>query len=156
MNKIWQSIAIATATIAIGTSNVSATPSRVVGDRATAPTGNIAQRNTSCSNLTFSNGGVVHQGKLRLDANGNGRMQVRYFSVERNRTEVIDEDMTSQNSEHGLIVAGSHPVYAGTNTKTNDYSPDNLLLKIQENGARTFFLFDLKGVTSQVTATPCQ
>jgi hypothetical protein len=160
MQRIWQSVVVA-AIVTIGWQ---------CNDRAVAVTsvdriqpsveiaGKLAQsRRSICANMAFrNNAGILHQGKLMLNKSGNGSMQVEYFSASKNRTEVIIQLMTIQDSPYGILIVGSNPVYAGTRIRNPTYHPDNFLLKVQENGDYLFFAFDGQGTRSPVDVTDCR
>lgn len=115
----------------------------------------LALHKTACMRLKFSNGGIVHAGQLWLNDNGMGRMTVKYFSPELGRQESVDQTMRSENTPQGILLVGSNPIYSGTRRRIPTYSPDNFLLRIDENGHRTFFTFDLNRNTSEVEVRPC-
>lgn len=115
----------------------------------------IALHKTTCLRLTFSNGAIVHAGKLWLNDNGMGRMTVKFFSTDLGRQESVDLTMRSENTPQGILLVGSNPIYSGTRRRHPNYSPDNFLLRIDENGRRTFSTFDLNRNTSAVEVNPC-
>ncbi len=115
----------------------------------------IALHKTTCVRLKFSNGSIVHAGQLWLNDNGMGRMTVKYYDVNLNRSASVDQTMSLENTANGLLLVGSNPVYSGTRTRATTYSPDNFLLRVDENGRKTFFTFDLNRNVSEVEVTGC-
>jgi hypothetical protein len=115
----------------------------------------IALQQTTCVRVTFSNGEIVHAGQLWLNSNGMGRLRVRFYSPDLGRSESVDQTIRTTNSPQGILLVGSHPVYAGTNRRHPSYSPDNFLLRVDENGRRSIFTFDLQRNTSAVDVDPC-
>jgi hypothetical protein len=115
----------------------------------------ITLHKTTCVRLKFSNGSIVHAGQLWLNDNGMGRMTVKYYDVNLNRSASVDQTMSLENTANGLLLVGSNPVYSGTRTRATTYSPDNFLLRVDENGRKTFFTFDLNRNVSEVEVTGC-
>jgi hypothetical protein len=157
MQKIWQYTTTAFLTL-LSTSmpawSLTLPADRSESDRS-IDTPKIALVKTTCVRVTFSNGAIVHTGQIWLNSNGMGRMTVKFYSADRGRSESVDQTMRTENSAQGLLLVGSDPVYSGTRTRHPNYSPDNFLLKIDENGRRTFFTFDLNQNVSKVDLTPC-
>ena len=165
MRKIWQSATITFITFL--SSNLTAwgleTPAHnaptvrsIVGKASLTENRNaIALHKTTCVRLTFSNGSIVHAGKLWLNDSGMGRMTVKFYSPDLRRPEAVDQTITSENTPQGILLVGSNPVYSGTRRRHPTYSPDNFLLKVDENGQRSFFTFDLNRNTSSVDVNPC-
>jgi hypothetical protein len=118
-------------------------------------TSKVALHKTTCVRLTFSNGEIVHAGQLWLNSNGMGRMTVKFYSPTAGRPESIDLTMRTENTPQGILLVGSNPVYSGTRRRHPTYSPDNFLLRTDENGNRSFFTFDLQRNTSAVDVNPC-
>jgi hypothetical protein len=113
-------------------------------------------RQSICANMAFRGmNGILHQGKLMLNRNGNGLMQVDFFNAVTNRPESIVQTMTVQNSPYGILIVGSNPVYTGTRTRHTTYHPDNFLMKPQANGDYLFFAFDGQGSQSAVDISDC-
>jgi hypothetical protein len=119
-----------------------------------APT-KVALNKTTCVRLTFSNGSIVHAGRLWLNDNGMGRMTVKYFNPALGRQESVDQTIVSENTPQGILLVGSNPIYSGTRRRMPTYSPDSFLLRIDENGRRSFFTFDLNRNTSSVEVNAC-
>jgi hypothetical protein len=115
----------------------------------------IALHKTTCVRLKFSNGSIVHAGQLWLNDNGMGRMTVKFYNANLNRSESVDQTMSLENTANGLLLVGSNPVYSGTRTRAATYSPDNFLLRVDENGRKTFFTFDLNRNVSEVEVAGC-
>jgi hypothetical protein len=115
----------------------------------------IALHKTTCVRLKFSNGSIVHAGQLWLNDNGMGRMTVKFYNPNLNRSESVDQTMSLENTANGLLLVGRNPVYSGTRTRAGTYSPDNFLLRVDENGQKTFFTFDLNRNVSEVEVTGC-
>lgn len=115
----------------------------------------IALHKTTCTSMTWSNGPIVHAGKLWLNSNGRGRLTVRFYNPDIGRPESIDLTMSTENTPQGILLVGSNPVYSGTRRRHPTYSPDNFLIRVDENGRYTFFAFDLNRNTSGVDATSC-
>jgi hypothetical protein len=115
----------------------------------------IALHKTTCVRLTFSNSSIVHAGKLWLNDRGMGRMSIKFFNPNLGRPESVDLTMRSENTPEGILLVGSNPIYSGTRNRHPTYSPDNFLLKIDENGRRSLFTFDLNRNTSSVNMTSC-
>jgi hypothetical protein len=123
--------------------------------KSTAAPTKIALHKTTCVRLTFSNGSIVHAGKLWLNDNGMGRMTIKYFSPDLGRQESVDLTIRSENTPQGILLVGSNPIYSGTRRRHPTYSPDNFLLRIDENGRRSFSTFDLNRNTSTVDVNAC-
>ncbi len=157
MQKIWQYAT--TAFLTLLSTSMPAWSLTVPTDRSDSnrsiDTPKIALAKTTCVRVTFSNGAIVHAGKIWLNSNGMGKMTVRFYSTERGRSESVDQTMRTENSAHGILLVGSNPVYSGTYLRHPSYSPDNFLLKIDENGQRRFFTFDLNQNVSKVEIDPC-
>jgi hypothetical protein len=157
MQKLWQYATItAIALMPIGMTNasiaasISLTPTVRAIDRS-----KIALHKTTCVRVTFSNAEIVHAGKLWLNSNGMGRMTVRFYNPNSGRPESVDQTMRTENSPQGILLVGFDPVYAGTRRRHPTYSPDNFLLRVDENGNRSIFTFDLNRNTSAVDVNPC-
>jgi hypothetical protein len=162
MRKIWHSVVLA-AIIAICGQNDVRVLAEITRDALPQTPVRTQQRSTSqsrrsiCANMAFrNNAGILHQGKLMLNKSGNGAMQVEFFNASTNRPEVIVQSMTVRDSQHGILIVGSNPVYAGTRNRHPTYHPDNFLLKVQENGDYLFFAFDGQGTRSPVDISDCR
>ncbi len=160
MQKIWQSLALATIMTLGGYSDNVLASNPTAREQIRPPAANtqrLAQRRRAiCANMAFrNNDGILHEGKLMLNNRGNGSMQVKYFNSRVNRSEVIIQTMTVQDSPYGTLIVGSNPVYAGTRARNLTYHPDNFLLNIQENGNYLLFAFDGQGTKSPVDVTDC-
>jgi hypothetical protein len=167
MRKIWHSVVVAAIVAVCGQGDM-----RVLAEltRDALPTTPIKtpvktqQRSTTsqsrksiCANMAFrNNAGILHQGKLMLNNSGNGAMQVNFFNANTNRSEAIVQAMTVRDSEYGILIVGSNPVYAGTRNRHPTYHPDNFLIKVQENGEYLFFAFDGQGTQSAVDISDCR
>ncbi|WP_310487370.1 hypothetical protein [Chamaesiphon sp. VAR_69_metabat_338] len=158
MQKIWQS-AITTFLVTIASSlpawsitagNLSAPTVKPIADRP-----KVALHKTTCLRLTYSNGSIVHAGKLWLNDRGMGRITVKYFNPDLGRQESVDQTIRSENTPQGILLVGSNPIYSGTRRRIPTYSPDSFLLRIDENGRRSFFTFDLNRNTSSVEVSSC-
>ncbi len=115
----------------------------------------IALHKTTCTSMNWSNGPIVHAGKLWLNSNGRGRLTVKFYNTNLGRPESIDLTMSTENTPQGILLVGSNPVYSGTRRRHPTYSPDNFLIRIDENGRYTFFAFDLNRNTSGVDVGSC-
>lgn len=159
MQKIWQYATTTFLTLlstSLPASSLSAPLGSILLHRGYAnDSAKIALHRTACVRLTFSNGASVHAGQLWLNSNGMGRMTVKFFSPDLGRQESVDQIMRTQNSPQGILLVGSDPVYSGTRRRHPNYSPDNFLLRIDENGQRSFFTFDLNRNVSEVEVSPC-
>ncbi|PSB51549.1 hypothetical protein [Chamaesiphon polymorphus] len=157
MQKFWQYTT--TTFLTLLSSSLPAWSLNAPIDRSTTPrsieSSKIALQRTTCVRLTFSNGASVHAGQLWLNSNGMGRMTVKFFSPQLGRQESVDQIMRTENSAQGILLVGSDPVYSGTRRRHPNYSPDNFLLRIDENGRRSFFTFDLNRNVSAVEIDPC-
>jgi hypothetical protein len=95
----------------------------------------IAQANPlyMCRRLTHSVGGIVYQSTVVM--NGYiGAMRTSYWSPLTSRTETVDQTMRVVSSSSGPMISGSNPVFAGTNVRAVNYSPDHFIFAIQPNG----------------------
>jgi hypothetical protein len=119
-----------------------------------APT-KVALHKTTCLRLTFSSGPIVHAGRLWLNDNGRGRMTVKYFNPALGRQESVDQTITSENTPQGMLLVGSNPIYSGTRRRMPTYIPDSFLLRIDENGQRSFFALDNNRNASPLEVNPC-
>jgi hypothetical protein len=158
VQKIWKYptttfLAIIASSIPVWSLTAATLPAPMIKPIPTRP--NIVLHKTTCLRLTFSNGGIVHAGKLWLNDNGMGRMTVKFFSTDLGRQESVDLTMRSENTPQGILLVGSNPIYSGTRRRHPNYSPDNFLLRIDENGRRTFSTFDLNRNTSAVDVSAC-
>lgn len=158
MQKIWQSatttfLAIISGSMPVWSLTTANIPAPTVKPLAVHK--KIALHRTTCVRLTFSNGPIVHSGQLWLNSNGMGRMTVKYFSPDLGRPESVDLTIRSENTPQGILLVGSNPIYSGTRRRHPTYSPDNFLLRIDENGHRNFSTFDLNRNTSAVEVSPC-
>ncbi len=115
----------------------------------------IALHKTTCTSMNWSNGPIVHAGKLWLNSNGRGRLTVKFYNANIGRPESIDLTMSTENTPQGILLVGRDPVYSGTRRRHPTYSPDNFLIRIDENGQYTFFAFDLNRNTSGVDVSSC-
>jgi hypothetical protein len=122
------------------------------------PIGNrpkVALSKTACLRLTFSSGPIVHAGRLWLNDNGMGRMTVKYFNPALGRQESVDQTIRSENTPQGMLLIGSNPIYSGTRRRMPTYIPDTFLLRIDENGRRSFFALDNNRNASPLEVNAC-
>jgi hypothetical protein len=158
VQKIWQSatttfLAIISSSMpgwSFTAANLPAATARPIVDRA-----KVALHKTTCLRLTFSSGPIVHSGQLWLNSNGMGRMTVKYFSPDLGRQESVDQTIRSENTPQGMLLVGSNPIYSGTRRRIPTYIPDTFLLRIDENGHRSFFALDNNRNASPLEVNPC-
>jgi hypothetical protein len=158
VQKIWQSatttllmtIASSLPAWSLTTGQLPASTVKPIADRA-----KVALHKTTCLRLTFSSGAVVHAGRLWLNDNGRGRMTVKYFNPALGRQESVDQTITSENTPQGMLLVGSNPIYSGTRRRIPTYIPDSFLLRIDENGQRSFFALDNNRNASPLEVNPC-
>lgn len=162
MRKIWHSVVLAVAIAVCGQSNVRVL-AEITRDALPQTPVKTQQRSVSqsrrpiCANMAFRNSaGILHQGKLMLNRSGNGAMQVQFFNAGTNRPEAVIQAMTVRDSEYGVLIIGSNPVYAGTRTRHPTYHPDNFLLRAGDNGDYAIYAFDGQGQQGQVEISTCR
>jgi hypothetical protein len=162
MRKIWHSVVLAAIVAICGQSDVRVL-AEITRDALPKTPVKTQQRSVSqarkaiCANMAFRNSaGILHQGKLMLNRSGNGSMYVEYFNALNNRPEAIVQTMTVRDSEHGILIIGSNPVYAGTRSRNPTYHPDNFLLRVEGNGDYVIYAFDGQGQQGQVDLSECR
>lgn len=81
--------------------------------------------------IKFTAGITQYRGALVLWENGTGKMRVRYYAD--GQKKIIEQEIRTENTQHGLRLTGYNAVYAGTNVKAS-YNPDNFYISQDENG----------------------
>lgn len=99
--------------------------------------------------LQYSIHGIVHQSGLEMRGN-DGKMLTRFFNVNTNQSEMVEQTIELKPSPQGIVLFGSNPVYPGTQTAYPSYSPDNFLFQINPDGSRIFYTCDDAGNCSPV------
>jgi hypothetical protein len=155
MKKFWQSILLAAVTVTVSNTNAWAVGSQTRSATKQSTVNQIAQRDSVCLNITFSNSSSVHYGRLVLGSNGRGLMRVSFYDARSGRQEAIDQVMVLQNSRVGLVLVGYNPVIAGTNRRHPTYAADNFIIRKQPNGDYLFFLLDDAGAQSPTEVSGC-
>ena len=107
-----------------------------------------------CQRLTYSPFGVIYDSEIRMNGY-TGIMVTRFFNQNTNRSEIVQQTVQLASAPQGWVIAGSNPVYWGTNIRHPTYSPDNFLFQIQPNGTYTAIAYDRLGRTAPVNISNC-
>jgi hypothetical protein len=99
--------------------------------------------------LTFSAGGIVHEGILVMQGYY-GVLRVWYFDPNLKKKASIDEYMELKSSSKGLVLLGYNPVYAETFVSHPTYIADNFLFSIQPDGSLVALTCDARERCSSV------
>jgi hypothetical protein len=154
MRKMWQSALLATVAVMVGNTNVWAVGGQSAEKMESSTSHKVAQRQPLCLNMAFSNGPIIHRGRVVLDRNGRGVMRVGFLGRS-GRQEVIEQAMVLRKSERGVLLIGSNPVYAGTRRRAVGYAADNFIIERQPNGEYVVVTLDDQGNTSPVEVSAC-
>jgi hypothetical protein len=154
MKKMWQSALLATVAVMVSNTNVWALGGRSAQKIESSTSNMVAQRQPLCLNIAFSNGPVIHRGRVVLDRSGRGVMRVG-FRDRNGRETVIEQAMVLRESQRGWLLIGSNPVYAGTRRRAPNYSADNFIIERQPNGDYVVASLDDGGNTSPAEVSTC-
>jgi hypothetical protein len=154
MKKFWQSALLATVAVVASNTNVWAVGSQPAQKTERSSVDRLVQQQPLCLNIAFSNGQIIHRGRLVLGQNGQGMMRVSFRNARSGQDELIDEVMVMRNTPRGLVVLGYNPVFAGTNRRHPTYSADNFIIQ-RQNGQYVFFSVDDAGNQSHTDVSTC-
>jgi hypothetical protein len=155
MRKMLQSALLATVAIISSNTGVWAVGSQSAQKVESSAIQQLAQQQPLCLNMAFTNGPVVHRGRLIMGRNGRGTMRV-VLSDPRGGGYAIDQAMVMRSTQRGVLLVGANPVFAGTNRRAPNYVADNFLIESQRDGDYVVVMFDDRGNTSPVEVSACR
>ncbi len=104
--------------------------------------------------LDFASGVIQHQALLSMHGTS-GIMAVRFLG-DNGVTQTVRQNMTLWSSAKGLVLTGSNPVDAKTNTPSPTYAPDNFLIATQPDNSVILRNYSLSGANKSLTESPVE
>lgn len=101
--------------------------------------------------VRFKAGVTLHRGALVLYDDGTGKMRVRYYDQNRQKTVMVEQLMRVENTDDGYRITGYNPVYASTGYRHPSYVADNFYLSQDEYGTVSVTNIDDQGVSARST-----
>ena len=101
--------------------------------------------------MWFMGGYTQHHAFMVLDGNGGGKVRVKFFSANTNRTEIVEQTIKLENTTQGIRLACYDAVYANTNYRHLSYATDNFYLIQDDYGNTSIYNADDGSNLTKVT-----